>query len=470
MQAVAGVERKVGLQDQYEQTVNPQWARLLRLLGMDAEYRRCEGETLETTDGQQILDFLSGYCVYNTGHNHPAIVEALHRELDAKGPLMLQSHVSSPAAELAGRLLQMANRSRKGHLSKVYFSTSGAEGVETAIKFSRAHTGRSGLLAARGAFHGLTCGALALMDAPFWREGFGELIPGVEFVDFGDLDQLEAALNTRRFAALILEPIQGEAGIVLPPEGYLERAQELCRRNGTVFVLDEVQTGLGRTGAMLAAHHWNLEPDMVVLAKALSGGLVPGGAVLMTEAIYESVYPSLRRAIVHTSTFSENGLAMRAGLATLDVLEKENLEQENLEPENLAARAARLGEEFRQQLRERLAGFEMVREVRGMGLFSGIVFGAPQSLGLRLSYEAFTRVHPAMFGQMLVMRLYREHGILTQICGNAFQVLKEAPPLVVSEASLEHFVDAIHETMETIHSSRSFWTDALRLAARAVRI
>ena len=460
MEAVVGGERKVGLQDQYEQSVNPQWVRLLRLLGMDAEYRRCEGETLETADGQRILDFLSGYCVYNTGHNHPAIVEALHRELDAKGPLMLQSHVSSPAAELAGRLLQMADRSRKGHLSKVYFSTSGAEGVETAIKFSRAHTGRSGLLAARGAFHGLTCGALALMDAPFWREGFGELIPGVEFVDFGDPDQLEAALSTRSFAALILEPIQGEAGIVLPPEGYLERAQELCRRTGTVFVLDEVQTGLGRTGAMLAAHHWNLEPDMVVLAKALSGGLVPGGAVLMTEAIYESVYPSLRRAIVHTSTFSENGLAMRAGLATLDVIEQENL----------AAQAARLGEEFRQQLRERLAGFEMVREVRGIGLFSGIVFGAPQSLGLRLSYEAFARVHPAMFGQMLVMRLYREHGILTQICGNAFQVLKAAPPLVVSEGSLRHFVNAMHETMETIHSSRSFWTDALRLAARAVRI
>lgn len=453
-------ERAGQAQQRYEQNVNPQWARLLRLLEMDAEYARCMGDTLETVDGRRIHDFLSAYCVYNTGHNHPAIVAALHRELDANGPQMLQSHVSATAAELAERLLRMADRSGSRHLGKVYFSTSGSEGVETAIKFSRAHTGRGGLLAARGGFHGLSCGALALMDASFWREGFGELIPGVEFVDFGDAGQLERALATGRFAALILEPVQGEAGIVMPPAGYLERAQELCRRHGTVFVLDEVQTGLGRTGAMLAAHHWNLEPDMVILAKALSGGLVPGGAVLMTDAIYESVYSSLRRAIVHTSTYSENGLAMRAGLATLEVIEGERL----------AERAERLGESLREQLRERLAGFEMVREVRGLGFFTGIVLGAPQSMALRLSFEAFGRVHPAMFGQMLVMRLYREHGILTQICGNNFLVLKVAPPLTASEATLEHFVQAMGETMETIHSSRSFWTDALRLAARAVRI
>ncbi len=444
----------------YEAHVNPQWVRLMKLLDMDAEYVSCVRETLHTRDGRKILDFLSGYCVYNTGHNHPAIVGALHRELDRSGPLMLQSHISATAGELAERLLRLADASGKRHLGKVYFSTSGAEGVETAIKFSRAHTGRSGLLAARGAFHGLTCGALALMDSGFWSDGFGAMIPGVEFVDFGDLGQLERQLATRRHAALILEPIQGEAGIVLPPAGFLEAAQALCRRYGTVFVLDEVQTGLGRTGRPLAGHHFGLEPDMVILAKALSGGLVPVGAVLMTDVIYESVYPSLRRAIVHTSTYSENGLAMRAGLATLDVIEDEAL----------AGRALSLGEAFRERLRERLARFEMVREVRGLGFFSGIVFAPPRALALRLSFEAFARVHPAMFGQMLVMRLYREHGILTQICGNNFLVLKAAPPLTASEAALDAFVDAMESVMEYVHSSLSFWTDALHLAARAVRI
>jgi ornithine--oxo-acid transaminase len=440
----------------YEEHVNPQWVKLLDLLEMNAVYTKCCGEVLHTANGRRILDFLSGYCVYNAGHNHPAIVDALRKELDKCGPSMLQSHVNSTAGELAERLVKLAG----GRVTKVYFATSGSDGVETAIKFARAHTGRSGLLAARGAFHGLTCGALALMDSGFWSDGFGEMIPGVEFVDFGDLAQLEPKLATRNHAALILEPIQGEAGIVLPPVGYLEAAQQLCRKYGTLFVLDEVQTGLGRTGRFLAAHHYGLEPDMIILAKALSGGLVPVGAVLMTDAIYESVYNSLKRAIVHTSTYSESGLAMRAGLATLDVLEEEQLSRHALAS----------GEAFRQQLREALAPFEMVREVRGQGHFSGIVFGSPRSLGLRLSFEAFTRIHPAMFGQMLVMRLYREHGILTQICGNNFLVLKAAPPLNAKQESLDHFVAAMRSVMEFVHSSRSFWADALKLASRAIRI
>ena len=440
----------------YAAHVNPQWARLLNLLEMDAEYVECRGEKLRTADGRTILDFLSGYCVYNAGHNHPTIVDSLHRELDSFGPSMLQSHVAATAGELAERLCARAG----GQVKKVYFCSSGSEGVETAIKFSRAHTGRNGLLAARGAFHGLTCGALSLMDHGFWSEGFGPLIPGVEFVDFGDLQALEQQLATKKFAALILEPMQGEGGIVIPAGEYLLGAQALCRKYGTLLVMDEVQTGLGRTGAFLASHHYGIEPDMVILAKALSGGLVPSGAVLMTDAIYDSVYNSLRRAIVHTSTYSENSLAMRAGLAMLEVLEEESL----------ADRALRAGEEFRQQLRERIGGYEMVAEVRGMGFFSGIVFQAPRSLAMRLSFQAFQKVHPALFGQMLVMRLFREHGILTQICGNNFLVLKAAPPLNASPESLEHFVAALDRVLGLVHSSTRFWQDALALAARAARI
>lgn len=440
----------------YAAHVNPQWARLLNLLGMDTEYVECRGERLRTADGRTILDFLSGYCVYNAGHNHPYIIDSLHRELTSYGPSMLQSHVAATAGELAERLCERAG----GGLKKVYFCSSGSEGVETAIKFSRAHTGRNGLLAARGAFHGLTCGALALMDHGFWSDGFGPLIPGVEFVDFGDLQALETQLATKKHAALILEPMQGEGGIVIPAAEYLRGAEALCRKYGTLLVMDEVQTGLGRTGRFLAIHHYGIAPDMVILAKALSGGLVPSGAVLMTDAIYDSVYNSLRRAIVHTSTYSENSLAMRAGLAMLDVLEDEDL----------ANCALRVGEEFRQRLRERIGGYEMVAEVRGMGFFSGIVFQAPRSLAMRLSFQAFQKVHPALFGQMLVMRLFREQGILTQICGNNFLVLKAAPPLNASNESLEHFVAALDRVLEAVHSSTRFWQDALALAARAARI
>ena len=456
MSSESAVAQSAPGQIAYSEHVNPQWVRLLNLLEMNADYVECRGEKLRTGDGRTILDFLSGYCVHNLGHNHPQVIDALHAELDRSGPAMLQSHVAGLAGELAEKLCARGG----GRLTKVYFSTSGSEGVETAIKFARAATRRDGLLAARGAFHGLTCGAIALMDHGFWSSGFGPMIPGVEFVDFGNLAALEKHLATRKFAALILEPIQGEGGIVLPPEGYLQRAQELCRKYGSLFVLDEVQTGLGRTGRFLASHHYDLDPDIVILAKALSGGLIPVGAVLMTDKIYESVYHSLGRAIVHTSTYSENGLAMRAGLTTLEVIESEGL----------AERAFVRGAEFRARLTEAIAQYEMIDQVRGIGQFSGVAFRAPRSLKLRLSYEAFHRIHPAMFGQIIVMRLYRDHGILTQICGNNFMVLKAAPPLNVSHESLEAFIRALKAVLEVVHSSKRFWQDALELAGRAMRV
>jgi ornithine--oxo-acid transaminase len=440
----------------YRRFVNPEWVRLLELLGMNVKYRRCLGTELLTEDGRVVLDFLSGYCVHNTGHNHPYIVQALMEELSAGGPAMLQSHVVYSAGTLAERLTSLAG----GNLTKVHFCSSGSEGVETVIKFARVFTGRVGLVYANGAFHGLTCGALSLMGDPFWKDGFGPTLPETHEVTFRDVEALEAVLSTRTLAALVLEPVQGEAGIVPAPDGYLAAAERLCRKHGTLFVLDEVQTGIGRTGTFLAGQRDKVRPDMVVLAKALSGGLVPVAAVLMRDDIYHAVYGSLKKAILHTSTYSENGLAMRAGLATLDVLRDEEL----------TARAERVGVELRAQLRERLGRFEMVDEIRGLGLLNGIVMHPPSSLRLRVPFQTFRTIHPGMFGQMLVMRLFQQHNILSQICGNNFMVLKVAPPLVITEAQMEQYLDAIEAVMEAIHSSASFWSDALKLAQRAVRV
>ena len=440
----------------YVDYVNPQWVRLLDLLQMNVQYTRCAGAELHTVDGDCILDFLSGYCVHNVGHNHPAVVAALKGELDRSGPAMLQSHVPELAGELAARLCRLAG----GQLSKVFFCSSGSEGIETVIKFARAHTRRNGLLYAQGAFHGLTCGALSLMDNPFWGEGFGSLLPETDCVSFGDLDALEQKLKGNRMAAFILEPVQAEGGIRVPEHEYLKEAQALCHRHGTLFVLDEVQTGMYRTGRFLAGHHFGVEPDMIVLAKALSGGLVPIGAVLMKHAVYDSVFTSLKRAIVHTSTYSENGLAMRAGLATLDVLEREQLGE----------CATKIGDELRRRLREALSGYEMVKEVRGLGLLSGIEFRAPSKIALRVPFEAFRAIHAGMFGQMLVMRLFRQERILTQICGNNFMVLKAAPPLVVEPSQIDYFVGAVERVISSVHSSHTFWGDALGLAKRAVNV
>ena len=439
----------------YQEFVNPQWVRLLNVLELDARYTRCQGAELHAEDGRRILDFLSGYCVHNAGHNHPDITQALKEELDRSGPAMLQSHVPELAGELAEKLCSRAG----GRLRKAFFCSSGSEGVEAAIKFSRAHTGRTSLIYAAGAFHGLTCGALSLMGDPFWRAGFGPMLPDTEQVPFGDLATLEKSLAGRERAAFIVEPIQSEAGIRVPARDYLRAAGALCKRYGALFVLDEVQTGMYRTGPFLASHGFQAEADMVVLAKALSGGLIPCGAVLLSDEIYDSVYGSLKRAIVHTSTFSENGLAMRAGLATLEVLERENLGE----------RAAIHGEYLRERLRATLSGYEMVKEVRGAGLLNGIEFTVPRKLALRIPFEAFLKIHPGMFGQVLVMQLFRR-GFLAQICGNNFMVLKAAPPLVITEQEIDAFVRAARDVVELMHSSSTFWTEALGLARRVMDI
>jgi len=440
----------------YATYVNPQWVRLLDLLEMNVEYERCVGSELFESNGRRVLDFLSGYCVHNIGHNHPTVIAALRDELESRGPAMIQSHVAKLAGQLAERLCQKAG----SNLSKVFFASSGSEGVEASIKFSRAHTGRTGMLYAKSAFHGLTCGALSLMDDAFWRGNFGPLLSETVAVPFNDFEAVEQQLATRRYAAFICEPIQSEGGINLPAADYWRRVQALCHRYGTLLVLDEVQTGLHRSGPFLASHRYNVQPDIVILAKALSGGLVPVSAVLMTDDIYSSVYSSLKRAIIHTSTFSENSLAMRAGLATLDVLESEEL----------CTRATDRGEQLRQMLWDALRDYEMVKAVRGEGMLSGIEFRAPHQLRLRIAYEAFMKIHPAMFGQIIVMRLFRDHGILTQICGNNFTVLKAAPPLVVSDDQMQEFVDAIRDVVELAHSSASFWSEALGLARRAVNL
>lgn len=455
MSTAVQVREQANASERYSKRVNPAWVRLLSVLEMNVRYERCVGAELFTSDGRRILDFLSGYCVHNAGHNHPDIVAALQAELASCGPAMIQTHVPDLAGELAERLCQRAG----GRLQRAFFCSSGSEGVEAAIKFARAHTRRDGILSADHAFHGLTCGALSLMSDSYWRDGFGPLLPHTKSIPFGNLDSLDRELKSKQYAAFLVEPIQSEAGVCVPDRDYLRTAESLCRRHGTLLVLDEVQTGMYRTGPFLAAHSFAVEPDMVVLAKAMSGGLVPCGAVLMSESICDSVYSSLPKAFVHTSTFSENSLAMRAALATLEVLEREQL----------GSRAAEGGEYLRIQLSQALREFEMVKDIRGAGLLMGIEFQPPRQLRLRIPYEAFSAIHSGMFGQIVVMRLFRDAGFLTQICGNNFMVLKVAPPLVITDSQLDAFVGAVHHVLELASSPGTFWSEALGLARRALQ-
>lgn len=441
--------------ERYSRYVNPQWVKLLTTLGINKPFVRAFGAELFTAEGDSYLDFLAGYGVYNVGHHHPSITEELLDELHCQRPSMLQSHVPSLAAQLAERLCALAG----GRIQKVHFSNTGSEGIESAMKFSRKFTGRDGILFAEGGFHGLTYGALSLMSNPWWREGFGSLVPNCTPVPFGDLEAAKRELQTGRHAAFILEPIQGESGVIIPPDGYLKEIQAICDRVGTMLVIDEVQTGVYRTGPFLASHHFGIEPDIIVMAKALSGGHVPVGAVLMRSDICKSTYSSADKAFVHASTFGENALAMRSALATLKTCEEERVSE----------RSTAMGEKLRGELSARLKRFSFVKEVRGLGLFNAIEFQSPSSLGLTLLFASFKKAHPGLFGQMFIKTIFDRSKILCQMAGNNYMAIKSLPPLILSDQQLDYYIQSVENTCHMIqHEKAEFWPQGLAIAARAL--
>ena len=436
----------------YAGRVNKQWVKFLNLLDMNVNYTRCIGSKLYTDAGDCYTDFLSGYCVQNVGHNNPVVADAIRDELNRQGPLILQSLVPHHAALLAERLTSLAG----GRLERLTYTNTGSEGVETAMKFARVHTGRAGILACLGAFHGASYGAMSIMRDDSWCGGCGPFVPDTDCIPYLDLQQLEEKLKTGRYAAFIVEGLQSEAGLrLLPGEHFLE-AQRLCRQHGTLLVLDEVQTGVFRTGKFIISQHFGIEPDMVILSKALSGGMLPVGAVLMSRAINDSVFNGVDRAFFNQTTFSENALSMRAALATLDVIENQDL----------AEQATYLGGLLREKVNALAPKYEMLKEIRGIGLMNGVELQPPQSLKLWAMFKPFALAHPALFGQMVVMKMFREGKILTQICGNSYMTIKASPPLVASEQDIDLFVAALDIVMADFQAGRGF-AEGLQIAKRA---
>ena len=419
-----------------ERHFNPTFVQALKLAGLDRHYTRAEGCYVYDAQGQRYLDFLCGYRVLNLGHSHPVVRRALAEAGAQDWPNLLQMDVSPFAAALAAELVKRAPPG----LEVVRFGSSGSEAVEMAMKFARRATGRRRLLAAENGYHGLTYGPLSLSGQPaLWQDGFRPCVPECELVPFDDLDALERALGSRDVAAFIVEPIQGEAGMVVPRDEYLPRAQELCRAHGTLFVLDEVQTGLGRTGRFLAAEHWNLEPDMICLAKALSGGFVPVSATLLRRPIFLRVFDDIEHCAIQFSTFEGNNLAMIAGLATLRVLDDEQL----------IDNAARMGAILMERLRELQRRHECMTEVRGKGLFIGVKLGPPRQLRPRMSWKFAADTAHGFFGQCIAMALMTHHRIITQTAGNDPDVLDCTPALIAGEAEIDAFVNALDQVLES---------------------
>ena len=434
--------------------LNEQFVRVLKTIGYDVGFQKGQGQYLYDRAGDRYLDLLSGFGVFAIGRNHPALRQALKSVLDADLPNLVQFDVSTLAGILAERLLEHVP-----YLDKVFFANSGAETVEAAIKFARGATGRPGIVYCSHAFHGLSYGALSLTDDPNFRLGFEPLLPGCTPIPFNDLAALERALSSKQVAAFIVEPIQGK-GINLPSDEFLPGALALCRKYGTLLVADEIQTGIGRTGKFLAVEHWNVEPDMVLLAKALSGGHVPVGALLTRKNIFDRIFNQMDRAVVHGSTFGKNDLAMAAGIATLDVIKADNLIE----------KAAKRGAELQMALTRLVPGYELLKEVRGKGLMIGVEFGPPKSLRLKASWNVLETANKGLFCQLITVPLFKDHKILTQVAGHGSHTIKLLPPLVITEEDCNWIATSFDEVIAASHKvPGAIWSLGKTLVDNAVR-
>ncbi len=437
----------------YARTINPQFVRMLRVLGFDRTWVRGGNEYLYDSAGERFLDLLGGFGMYALGRNDPGIRAALVEALERETPGSLQLGVSELPGLLAQELLARAPAS----LGRVLFTSSGTESVEAALKISRAATGRSRVLSAEDAFHGLTLGSLSANGCEDFTGPFGPLLPGFDRVPFNDLDALERALQGEDVALFLVEPVQGK-GVHLPDRGYLEGAQELCRRYGTLFGVDEVQTGFGRTGTLFASEHWGLEPDVMPVAKALSGGYVPSGACLFRAKVFDRVFDSMEHAVRHGSTFAPNDLAMAAGLATL----------RELDERRLVERSRVLGERLLELTRPLEERYEVVADVRGLGMMWAIEFSEPKHG--RTSWRLLEKTQPGLFAQLVIGPLFHEHRILTQVAGHKLNVLKILPPFTIAEAEIERFAEALDTVIA--HAARipsAFAKTALRASAHLLR-
>ncbi len=422
--------------------LNPQTPRVLHAIGFDRVYERAEGAYLFDSDGQRYLDFLAGFGVFGVGRNHPVVRQALHDLLERRGADLVQMDTPLLAGLLAERLLAKAPG-----LDRAYFCNSGTEAVEAALKFARAATGRRRVLYCDHAFHGLTAGSLSVNGSEDFRDGFGPLLPDTR-IAFGDLEALQRELRRGDVAALIIEPIQGK-GVHIPPGRFLPAAQTALRQAGALLICDEVQTGFGRTGRFFAYEHDGVEPDIVTVAKALSGGYVPVGATLAKDWIFEKVYSSMDRVLVHDSTFGSNSMAMAAGLASLAVIDDEGL----------VDNAARAGEALLDGLRPLLDRYELLADVRGRGLMIGLEFGKPRSLRLRGGWSVLQAARRGLFAQMVVLPLFQRHRILTQVAGDHMDVIKLLPPLMIGDEEVQWFLEGFTDVMESAHKGNGLMVD-----------
>lgn len=435
--------------------VSPQLSRLLGVLGYGRVLVRGRGIYLYDSEGRMYLDALAGYGTFNLGHNHPRLLKRLCEVLTAETVHFVHTGPALGAGALGAALAQRV----AAPLEITLLSSSGAEAVEAGLKVACAATRRREVVYCEGGFHGTNLGVLSIMGAPRMRAPFEAMLAPTRAVPFGALEPLERALRGRKVAAFVVEPVQAEGGVVLPPPGYLAAAQELCRRAGTVLVLDEVQTGIGRTGTMWAYQQEGFVPDVLVLAKALSGGVVPVAATLLSRELHDRAYGGMDRFDLHGSTFAGGALACAAACATLEIADDEGL----------PARSQARGAQLLATLRRGVSDHPLVKAVRGRGLLVGIELGQTER-GLRglVTRALVDGLSERVFGQWLALKLL-ERGVLVQPAAQRWNVLKLEPPLTIDEAQTDSLANVVIEVLEDFRQPARTLADVARRVGRQWR-
>ncbi len=429
----------------WRQFVSPDFVDLLEAFDFGRCFVRAEGNCLCDDAGREYMDFLSGFGVHNIGHNHPGLIETIVSSLHSLQPSMLNVDAPALAGELAERLTGLTHES----LCRMAFGNSGAEVVDLALRAAWAATGRSDIVGCHDAYHGLSVGSLSLMGKPQVRREFGVMSEHVHHIPFNDATALAEVCRRHRPAAFVVEPIQAEGGINCPDDDYLSAAAEICRRNGTLLVVDEIQTGLGRTGRWFATDFARVRPDILLIGKALSGGIVPVSAAMMTADVWRRAFSGPKRCTFVSSTFAGNTLAMTAASATLSILEREGL------PE----RAAKTGSVLKESLDRLRLRHPIIKGIRGRGLLAGIEFEAAAGL-LAGMVPAWAR--DGLYAQVVSLLLLRDHGLLVQPCSLNGQVLRIEPPLGIDAADIQRLSEALDQVLDERPSHRSAIMAAFR--------
>jgi putrescine aminotransferase len=424
--------------DLYKRYMNPSLATMMGLLGFDKRFVRAEGVRVWDEDGVEYLDFLGGYGALNFGHNDPRLNAALERVNDA--PNLLQASLGTLSAVLSHNLAAIMPEG----LQRSFFCNSGAESVEGALKLAKAATKKKQVIYCEGAFHGKTMGALSVTGRSKYQAPFAPLVPDCVMVTFGDQESLGRELKKGEAAAVILEPIQGEGGVCIPPSGYLEDARRLCRQHGALMIVDEIQTGFGRTGTIFACEQEKVVPDVICTAKSLGGGVMPVAALTTTAEIWDKAYGGFDRCLLHTSTFGGNTRACAAGITAIQILVEDDL----------AGKAREQGAyllERLNQLSERFPNF--IKEVRGRGLLVGIEFN-PLAGGVlnKVTGGKINQIAHEYLGGLVAGELINNYQIITAYTLNNPNVIRLEPPLIVSREQLDRLLQALQDIFQKYHS------------------